>query len=73
VTACKAVSLIMKLQGFGRVVNDSSMFAVITIADRILDAASKSAASNMTRALAIGWAHIRSRPMRFYLDLLVQR
>ncbi len=53
---CKAVSPIMKAQGYGRVVNIASMLSVIAIADRTPYTASKGAVLNMTRALAVEWA-----------------
>ncbi len=54
--ACRAVSPIMKAQGYGRVVNIASMLSVIAIADRTPYTASKGAVLNMTRALAVEWA-----------------
>ena len=53
---CRAVSPIMKKQGYGRVINIASMLSVIAIPDRTPYTAIKGVVVNMTRALAVEWA-----------------
>jgi NAD(P)-dependent dehydrogenase (short-subunit alcohol dehydrogenase family) len=50
---CKAVTPIMKMQEYGRIVNIASIFSVVGFADRTPYTASKGAVLNMTRALAV--------------------
>lgn len=51
--ACKEVVPIMKKQGYGRILNISSIFGVTSIADRTPYATSKGAVLQLTRALAV--------------------
>lgn len=54
---CKAVAPMLKAQGFGRVINMGSMLSVVSMADRTPYAASKGAVLQLTRTLALEWAH----------------
>ena len=53
---CRAVAEPMKRQGWGRVINVSSMLGVVGLADRTLYTASKGGLVLMTRTLALEWA-----------------
>ncbi|MBI5033697.1 MAG: SDR family oxidoreductase [Chloroflexi bacterium] len=53
---CRAVAPIMKAQHFGRVINLSSIFGMVGIAERTPYATSKGAVIQLTRTLALEWA-----------------
>ncbi|CAG0942984.1 2-dehydro-3-deoxy-D-gluconate 5-dehydrogenase [Anaerolineae bacterium] len=53
---CRAVAPIMKAQRSGRVINISSIFGIVGIADRTPYATSKGAVIQLTRTLALEWA-----------------
>ena len=53
---CRAVAPIMKTQRYGRVINLSSIFGMVGIAERTPYAASKGAVIQLTRTLALEWA-----------------
>jgi NAD(P)-dependent dehydrogenase (short-subunit alcohol dehydrogenase family) len=51
--ACREAVPVMKLQGYGRIINIASMLSIVAIPERTPYAASKGAVLQMTRALAI--------------------
>ena len=55
-TLCKAAGPYLKASGSGRVINVSSTFGVVGVADRTAYATTKGAMVQLTRALAMEWA-----------------
>jgi NAD(P)-dependent dehydrogenase (short-subunit alcohol dehydrogenase family) len=53
---CRAVAPHMKARRYGRVINLGSMLSVVALPERSLYAASKGAALQLTRVLALEWA-----------------
>jgi NAD(P)-dependent dehydrogenase (short-subunit alcohol dehydrogenase family) len=53
---CRAVAGVMKRQGWGRVINVSSMLGEISLPDRTPYASSKGGLTMLTRTLALEWA-----------------
>lgn len=53
---CKAAGPHLKVSGHGRVINISSTFGVVGVADRTAYATTKGAMVQLTRALAMEWA-----------------
>jgi gluconate 5-dehydrogenase len=55
---CRAAAPHLKAQGYGRVINMGSMLSVVSIPERTPYATSKGAVLQMTRTLALEWAHL---------------
>ena len=53
---CKAAGPYLKASGYGRVINISSTFGVVGVADRTAYATTKGAVVQLTKALAMEWA-----------------